>query len=361
MPQDLPGRDRVSNVLYWLADRTACGHYRCLLPGSALEAQGHTVVADEVLKIERYDECDVLVGQRVAKPGPSAAWQAFAREEGRSARLVYELDDDVFALADEPSNPNSWVWPKLLGNVARNLACADAVTVSTDALAEAVSARTSAPVHVVPNAIPESLILSALTPRVQPGTLGWSGSATHEGDWAAEDNARMVAQWLNANTVRWRLATIGSEPRSLRQAVDGFRGAFWWPQDGTRDISAYYAMLRTTFDIGLAPLARTAFNRSKSDLRLLELAALGIPWVATDFGPYADGAGGLGCEDRGGLTVSKPRGWWTHLNGVAGSDSYRLELRTAGQAWARTRTVDKVLPLWEKAFGLESGTVADQA
>lgn len=359
----------MSNVLYWLADRTACGHYRCLLPGSALGVQGHTVVADEVLKIERYDECDVLVGQRVAKPGPSAAWQAFAREEGRSARMVYELDDDVFALADEPSNPNSWVWPKLLGNVARNLACADVVTVSTDVLAEVVSAHTSAPVHVVPNAIPESLILSALTPRVQPGTLGWSGSATHEGDWAAENNARMVAQWLNANTVRWRLATIGSEPRALRQAMDGFRGAFWWPQEGTRDISAYYAMLRTTFDIGLAPLARTAFNRSKSDLRLLELAALGIPWVATDFGPYASRQEfGQRLADpmvpRGGMFIERPRDWWQHLTLLiqrSDSDDTRALLRLEGQAWARTRTIDKVLPLWEKAFGLESGTVADQA
>jgi hypothetical protein len=360
MLENVSGRDRVSNILYWLADRTACGHYRCLLPGAALEAKGHTVTADEVLKIERYDECDVLVGQRVAKPGPSAAWQAFAREEGRSARLVYELDDDVFALANEPSNPNSAVWPKLLGNVRANLACADAVTVSTYALAEVVAAHTSAPVHVVPNAIPESLIASALTPRIRPDTLGWSGSATHEGDWAADDNARRVAQWLDSNSNRWRLVTFGGAPKSLTSAFDGYRNAFWDPQGGA-PLEKYYALLRTTFDIGLAPLARTTFNVAKSDLRLLELAALGIPWVATDFGPYADGADGLGCEDRGGLTVSKPRGWWTHLNGLAGSDEYRLDLRARGRAWARTRTIDRVLPLWEEAFELTSGTVPDQA
>jgi len=162
----------------------------------------------------------------------------------------------------------------------------------------------------------------------------------------------MVFQWLNANSVRWRLATIGNRPAPLEQAHAGFARTFWWQQDGTPDIRKYYSLVRTAFDIGLAPLARTRFNASKSDLRLLELAALGIPWVATDFGPYADGAEGLGCEDRGGLTVSKPRGWWTHLAALAASDSYRISLRTAGRKWAATRTVDKVLPLWEKALGL---------
>jgi hypothetical protein len=347
VPEDVPGRDRVSNILYWLADRTACGHYRCLLPGAALEAEGHTVVADEVLVLERYDECDVLVGQRVAKPGPSAAWQAFAREEGRDQRLVYELDDDVFALCDEPSNPNSSVWPRLVGNVAANLACADVVTVSTETLAEVVSAYTSATVHIVPNAIPQSLLDSALEPRTRPGTLGWSGSATHEGDWSADGTARAVAQWLNAHSIGWRLATIGSPPAALEHAISGYQRAFWWQEDGTPDIEKYYSLLRTTFDVGLAPLAHTAFNRSKSDLRLLELAALGIPWLAGDFGPYARTS-----EARGGLRARTRRDWWTQLSWLATESHDRERLRTEGRQWAAARTVDKVLPLWEKALGL---------
>lgn len=337
----------MSNILYWLADRTACGHYRCLLPGAALEGEGHTVAADEVLSLERYDACDVLVGQRVAKPGPSAAWQAFAADEGRDALLVYELDDDVFALCDETANPNSAVWPRLIGNVAANLACADVVTVSTAPLAAVVSAYTSAPVHVVPNAIPQSLIDSALDPRVRPGTLGWSGSATHNGDWASDGNARAVFQWLNAHNVGWRLATIGSRPAPLEQAQAGFNRAFWWQQDGTPDIAEYYSLLRTTFDVGLAPLARTRFNASKSDLRLLELSALGIPWVGTDFGPYARTS-----EARGGLRARTRRDWWTQLTWVAEQEHERRRLRTEGRQWAATRTIDKVLPLWEKAFGL---------
>lgn len=346
MSCDVPERNRVSGILYWLADRTACGHYRCLLPGAALESEGHTVAADEVLSLERYAACDVLVGQRVAKPGPTTVWQALAREEGRDQRLVYELDDDVFALCDEPSNPNSSVWPLLVGNVRANLACADVVTVSTETLAEVVSAHTSAPVHVVPNAVPQSLLDSALEPRVRPTTLGWSGSATHDGDWSADGTARAVAQWLNAHGTRWRLATFGGCPEPLAQAFAGYRNAFWDPRDGA-PLEQYYALLRTTFDIGLAPLARTAFNAAKSDLRVLELAALGIPWVASDFGPYARTS-----EARGGLRVRTRRDWWAQLSWVADHPNAQQRLRTEGRAWAATRTIDKVLPLWRTALGL---------
>ena len=39
------------------------------------------------------------------------------------------------------------------------------------------------------------------------------------------------------------------------------------------------------FDIGVAPLAYNVFNRSKSDIKVLEYASLGIPAVASDVRP----------------------------------------------------------------------------
>jgi hypothetical protein len=196
---------------------------------------------------------------------------------------------------------------------------------------------------------------------VKPHTIGWSGSPTHDGDWAYNGHARSVARWLRKRgpVSGWSLSTIGHPPLPLEQAMNGIRP--WEVIPGQRDIEVYYSLLRMNFDVGLAPLAPTRFNASKSDLRLLELAALGIPWVASDVGPYADGVDGLGCEDRGGVTVGRSREWWTHLDGVTGSADYRAGLRRAGQEWARTRTVDRVLPLWESAFGLPPSTVSEQA
>jgi hypothetical protein len=338
----------MSTIVYWLADRTACGQYRCLLPGAELTSLGHEVIADETMTMGFIDRADVLVGQRVAKTGPSSLWQALARDKHRTARMVYELDDDVFALANEPSNPNHRVWPALLDNVRANLACADAVTVSTDVLADVVSAHTSAPVHVVLNAVPEYLLDMATPMGRKPHTVGWSGSATHDGDWAHDQTAEKILNWFDRSVFNdgWLLRTFGALPAPLHEA---FEQAKVWHHhaNGTPDLRRYYKRLSRWFDIGLAPLAPTAFNQSKSDLRLLELSALGIPWIASNWGPYA-----VGEQARGGLRVRGTAEWHEALTAVAGDEDMRRTLREQGRRWAATRTIPLVLPDWVKAFGL---------
>lgn len=42
-----------------------------------------------------------------------------------------------------------------------------------------------------------------------------------------------------------------------------------------------------TMDIGLAPLSDRPFNHAKSDIKLLEYSASGIPWVASDLPSYS--------------------------------------------------------------------------
>ncbi len=158
------------------------------------------------------------------------------------------------------------------------------------------------------------------------------------------------AQWP------WRLATIGRPPTTLVRAHARRPAASWDAIEGTERVFDYYEMLARSFDVGLAPLARTAFNRAKSDLRLLELAALGIPWLATNWGPYA--AEG---EAQGGYRVERVTGWREGLTRLSRHPDERDALREQGREWARRRTRSAILPFWLAAYGLPSGTVADQA
>lgn len=46
-------------------------------------------------------------------------------------------------------------------------------------------------------------------------------------------------------------------------------------------------------DIGIAPLSDRPFNHAKSACKLLEYSAAGVPWIASDVGPYTWPGGGL--------------------------------------------------------------------
>lgn len=74
-------------------------------------------------------------------------------------------------------------------------------------------------------------------------------------------------------------------------------------------------------DVGLAPLRDTPFNHAKSEIKLLEYSACGIPWVASALPSYASLRNDFGC----GRVASRPRDWIRHLNELIGSRALRQE------------------------------------
>lgn len=355
----------MSRILFWSADTAGCGHYRCEFPAAGLRAAGHDVSvgmglpgpqpnacmsAAETLALasSNLSDVDVLVGQRVCNIEPSLLWHHLAQRTDRP-KLVFELDDDPWSLQHEHDNPAAAEWGPVLGNVERNLAVSDAVTVSTWRLAEVVSEFTSAPVHVVPNAVPDHIVREDFVVPDRVWSLGWQGSPTHDGDWAEDEAARTVVRWLQRHEpVRLRL--LGGQPQPLRRAGIALKVVY----PGTRDLEEHYGRIRNLFDVSLAPLRRSTFNRSKSDIRLLESAALGIPWIATDYGPYAvetdalDGA----MVARGGLRVRSSVEWRKALDYMVTETAARQAFSEAGLRWARSRTVSAITPLWERALGV---------
>lgn len=338
-------------IQFWPADTGACGRYRCEYPGYALADAGFEVRVDRQLDLHRLCDTDVVVGQRLHMHRPSHLWQQLARDDKRTGRLVYELDDDVWALQHEHHNPAALEWGPHLGLVQQNLACADAVTVSTDTLADVVSQFTSAPVHVVPNAVPDYLLDWAQVPGASTddgGRLGWGGSSTHDGDWEHDQVARAVVRW--ADRSGFPLRFLGHTPEPVARAIANTRlgstlrtDALGW----TANWVVYYNRI-AAFWVGLAPLAPTPFNRSKSDLRLLEYAALGVPWLASDSGPYAAAEHPF----RGGLSLRRASEWGTALDSLVEDARLYGALVAQGRAWAKTRTVSAVLPKWREALGL---------
>jgi glycosyltransferase involved in cell wall biosynthesis len=319
-------------AFFWSADENACGYYRCGLPAAELARRGHETLATPRMPADWMVSADVFVGQRVCMPAPSTTWRRLALE-GR--HLVCELDDDLFRV--DPSSPAHSVFSgqEIQARIRGNLALAMRVTVTTEPLA-AVVREFNPDVRVVPNMVPAAL-LGWERPRCGQVTVGWSGSATHQMD--LEEVVAPLRQFAR-RVPEARVHLMGADYRQLlRLPADQVRHTGW--VGGVEDFHR-----AIDFDIGLAPLRPHVFNAAKSDIRIVELGALGIPVVASDYGPYAEsvqhGVTGFLCR--------RPHQWVKALTELARDEGMRVEMGAAGRKWASTRTIEGNGHLWAEAL-----------
>lgn len=317
----------------WALNHNGCGQYRIGLPMWALGRAGHDATAFSVLDGELPADLDVLVGQQMFGPERSAIWQELASAPGRTTALVFETDDDLWNIHDANVGGLGFRDPEIIGSVEANLRLADAVTVTTSALADAVS-RFNPNVHVVPNCIDEALLRQERR-RNERVTIGWAGGSSHISDFAFA--GKEIRSFFRRNP-DVDLHVIGADFRRELGRPDA-RHSEW-----SENLVEYLNKL--DFDIGIAPLAYHAFNKSKSDLKALEYAALGIPVVATDYGPYADSVQ----HGVTGFLVKRPHEWVRYLRDLVNDDAMRLEMGANAKRWAATRTIQGNVWQWEAAY-----------
>ncbi len=155
----------------------------------------------------------------------------------------------------------------------------------------------------------------------RPVVVGWGGSSGHR-----EDIARIAPA-----LVRWVLETPGVTLQlmcadsiwSLFAALPDDRKA----RTPTGGIGDYYRFVGG-LDVGLAPLADTGFNRSRSDVKFVEYAAHGAVAVLQDLVPYQGAA-----EDRvNARFFAAPDDLVTTLADLARDPAQRARLRSAAYA-----------------------------
>jgi hypothetical protein len=237
----------------------------------------------------------------------------------RGRAMVYELDDDLFAL-----RPSLRIYRRiqveldLVEHLARR---ADLVTVATPALAVCMRRR-SAAVRVIRDAVRLGSYAndgSALEPR--PLSFLYYGSTDGLHDYAiCRDAVDEIALATGGRRI-W----IGCDAAEVRALVDEVEPNIV----GARDFALSLAAARPV--VGLAPVAQDAYSRGRSELAWLEYSLSGAATVASRTlgeGPYdviRDGVDGL---------LARDKAQWRHqLRAVAESRALREEL--AGRARER--------------------------
>lgn len=270
---------------------------------------------------------DVMIFQRqTAQPMLDRMYRA--QDEG--VKLIYDIDDDLFNVPAHLGHAYEY-FRRLDTRVrlGKFLQTADLVTASTEPLAQALRQRSDTPVMVVPNALDLDLWHPFDRPPKDHISLGWMASPSHLWDVPLVEDAlvQLLGEYptLHVTILGWA-DTYQALPK-LRPYEARVNAGRW---QKTRELPEYLSY----FDVGLAPLLATEFNRSKSGVKALQYWANGTPVVCSDEPPYtaviADGVDGL-------YASPTPHSWYTNLKFLIDNPEIRVRMGQAGRHKLETR------------------------
>lgn len=334
-------------IFGWLADRTGCGQLRIMMPLDTLKRERgiETAYSEKILGDGPQDLPPTFVGQRVCKDGPSSLWFNTAVLKDRP-RMVYEVDDDLWNV--DVTNAGAYKWfiqgvneqgekHNVGPNLRRNIAAADYVTCTTEPLANIL--RIFNPnVHVIPNYLPR-WVLDWERPHRDELTIGWGGSGTHGMDW--DHNGPQIKRYLNRSKVPFRLigGNLTQAQVQLGLSMENISATGW-----RQSVEDYWKTI--DYDIGVIPLKPHVFNQSKSHIKFLENAALGIPTVAADCGPYSNAIK----HGETGFLVKRDHEWGKYLHALVNDEAMREEIGANAKAWARTQVLEDHIDEWKEVL-----------
>jgi len=270
--EPLPGRP-LPVVLASHADWAGCGHYRIIHPYEALESEGRLEGGLKRGNFHFTDiarvEPDVVVLQGAwANPGILDEIRRIRNAIG--AKVVLEFDDYLPNLPTRHMGRNR-VSTERVKLMRRAMEQSDWIVVSTTALAQEYS-DWHPQIRVAHNGLPAGIWgqLAGQRRTSQKLRVGWAGGSSHTGDLA---EIRILCKNLE-DEVHW--VFMGMQPEGIKCEFHAGVEIAQYPQK----------LASLNLDLALVPLEVNQFNRCKSNLRLLELGACGVPIVCTDIEPY---------------------------------------------------------------------------
>jgi GT2 family glycosyltransferase/glycosyltransferase involved in cell wall biosynthesis len=322
-----------------------CAHIRLLQPldHPAIGGELDIVVADAENAL--YYRADLIITQRYAVPDIAAADALATHARDNGMTLIYDLDDDLLHIPITHSDAAE-LRPKARV-VSRMLRRADQIWVSTPALARAIAPERDDAL-VLPNALDERLWLAP--PRVSrapggPLRILCMGTATHDGDFALIQPG--LARLKEVFGDRVTIDMLGVTGRS---DMPHWINRLGMTQMGNASYPGFVHWItrQPGWDVGLTPLADTPFNRSKSMIKTLDYAALGLAVMASSVEAYrgslADGPGGM-------LLPNDPEAWYAALSRLRRDPAELLRLANGAQdAFAAAGTLASRADAWRTAL-----------
>lgn len=346
-------------IYVYPADIEGCGHYRLIWPAQELIRQGHDVKL--IMPHDRYNihaevrpdgtlndvffpqDADVLVMQRVSHRHLA---DAIPLIRAKGTAVVVDMDDDLSSI--HPHNP-AWLnfHPKsgLPGTLTsdhswqhaqRACEAASLVTLSANALTRRYARHGR--FEILRNCVPESY----LDIEHEDSTVfGWGGSlASHPTDL---QQLGMSAARLQREGYTFKIVGHPNGIRSTLHLDNEPESA------GIVNISEWPKAL-STLGVGIAPLDDNIFNQSKSWLKPLEYASVGVPFVLSPRIEYQHFVKEFGSLDGWSPLARKPSDWLKKLRTMLESSNLRNEMSARGREIASHWTYELRAEDWLRAW-----------
>lgn len=300
--------------------------FRVLSDQAGVRTATGNILTDEICR-----SYDTILAHMLHYEHTLDAWEQLAR--GGHHRLVLDIDDAMWCPDWEPFQKN--YPPEAIRRLYRVAELAHVVTTPSWVIAEHME-KYNRNVWVVPNTVPGYLLFQTPRDRRFP-VIGWQGSSSHEPD-LTEGFMRQISKFL-VSTEPWKWKIWGYKREDLPPHLLDWVDVVPWQTN----LRKYYRSL--SMDIGIGPLKGSVFTDSKSSLRAVEYAALGIPAVLSDSPAYR----GWVDEGRTGYLVG-PDEWYDALRSLARNPELRREMGINARIKAAGWTTENNWLRWVEAW-----------
>lgn len=325
-----------------------CGYYRCILPMLVCGQKAHAgrVAWDSIrgFGIRDTNTTGVFGFKTIALKLMMDRWipKQIQLAQALGQRIVIDLDDHfdgltpankAFAVTHPEENKRA-----NLNYYRESIALADTITVSTPFLLDHYGKQRDN-VIMVRNGVNANTFNKVKHTRNKP-VIGWAGATAYRNN-DLEQLADWLPAFLNEHDLMFHHAGHSDNAPSFTEitGVDRHRVT----TSPIVPINNYSSGFK--FDIGIVPLRDIPFNHAKSNIKGLEYAAAGIPFVATDLPEYR-----LLHEDGVGHIAATQQDWVTQLEHLLVYDNRRSEAarchRIVTERWSIANRAED----WQNVF-----------
>jgi glycosyltransferase involved in cell wall biosynthesis len=315
----------------WAAYTNA--YYRAIEPMNAMARRGYEIVWPEgpgTANARHLAACDVV---HIYRASDETTRRLVAQLMRGGTAITYDNDDDLTAVPKESASYKDLGGHKGQRAFAETVAVAriaKRLTTTNEVLADKYRKAGVKRIGVIANCLAKD----AIRPR-----------RPHDGivvGWVARGEHRADAERLKIADALERV--IDKHPEVHVKCI-GLNLALPRRYTHVRYVDFHELQHHIgDFDVGIAPLADIPMNRARSDIKIKEYAAVGIPWLASPVGPYV----GLG-ENQGGRLVGD-EAWFDALDQMVSDHAARQRLGRRAELWAQSQTIDAVADRWEQTF-----------